>query len=525
MRIIAIVNQKGGCGKTTTAVSLAAVFARRGLRTLLVDLDPQSHCALGLGVPLERIEQGVAEALTARLDEGFDPGRYLWRVSRDLELLPSSVSLAGLDAPDGPLASMPDRDLRLQSVLEQFAPGHDLCLVDCPPTLNLLTYSVLRATREVLVPVETSYYAFRGARMQWSAIRSVIDRIRRPIACHMLPTLHRPDSRLSGDILVEMKRAFPEFLLPIEIRYHESLREAAALGMPITEYAPESSARHDYELLADWLEEHASPTATVEVQAGAAPPAPRPPIGAPATMPGGRSGDRAREVLEIMRRRTGGPVRPGTDAAPGPRPASAPAAVPGPPGGPDVPAPGRPEPVRSAPGHDVPRRPGVDAAPGGRPGERRGAGPGRDDRPTEPRDPRDPREPVDRRPGRPTRIDSPRAGYRVRGEDGGSDDPATRYGVTITSRGVLFAQPIDRGRHVAVAGDFNNWSPTRHVMLPNPEAGVLEVLVHVPPGRHRYRLVVDGRWEPDAWNEHRVHGAQGETHSLVEVHVTADVGG
>jgi len=501
VRTIAIVNQKGGCGKTTTAVSLAAVFARRGLRTLLVDLDPQAHCALGLGVPLERIEAGVADALTARLDDGFEPGRYLWRVSRHLELMPSSVSLAGLDAPDGPLASLPDRDMRLQSVLDRFAPDHDLCLVDCPPTLNLLTYSVLRATREVLVPVETSYYAFRGARMQWSAIRSVIDRIRRPIACHMLPTLHRPDSRLSGDILSEMKRTFPELLLPMEIRFHESLREAAALGMPITEYAPDSGARHDYEQLADWLDEHAAPSPTVEISVGvgAAPMVPRQAIGAPAAMPGGRSGDRAREVLEIMRRRSASPLRPGTDAAPGPRET---------PGGPAV----RPEPAMPAASSstDSPRRPGLDSARDGREDRGHAAPGGREqDRGSE------------NRPGRSSRIDAPRASFRLRDEI----DPAVRFGVTVTSRGVLFTQPIDRGGHVAVAGDFNNWSPTRHVMLPDPEAGVLEVLIHVPPGRHRYRLVVDGRWENDGHNEQRITGAQGETHSLVEVLEPVEVPG
>jgi len=78
---------------------------------------------------------------------------------------------------------------------------------------------------------------------------------------------------------------------------------------------------------------------------------------------------------------------------------------------------------------------------------------------------------------------------------------------------------------VAVAGDFNNWSPSRHIMLPDHEAGVLEVLIHVPPGRHRYRLVVDGRWENDTFNDQRVTGAQGETHSVVEVMVPMDVPG
>lgn len=500
MRTIAIVNQKGGCGKTTTAVSLAAVFARRGKRTLLVDLDPQSHCALGLGVPLDGIRLGVADALVDPMDEDFDPKRYTWGVSRRLDLLPSTVSLAGLDAPDSRFATLPDRDTRLASVLERYAPNYDICLVDCPPTLSILTYSVLRCTREVLVPVETSYFAFRGAKMQWQAIRSVIDRIRRPIAVHMLPTLHRPDSRVARDILSELNREFAELILPIEVRYHDTLREAAAIGMPITEYQPSSEARHDYEQLADWLEEHRMPQAEVSVGAREAQVAlGRRGVGAPARP--GISGDRVREMIRLMQARRGGEDQvEAADVAATPVPTPEPEITP----------------VAERPG-PIPGRDDHAASNGrlDRAASDEGRAPGRDGGRAA--------EAVERL-GRPSRVEAHRAPFRVEADlDDGTD--ASLLGAHVTSRGVLFVQPPQTDATLSVAGDFNGWSPTRHPLERNDETGMLEVLVAMGPGRHRYRIVTDGRWEPDPFNAERAVNGKGEAHSVIEVPVEAVVTG
>ena len=253
MRTIAIVNQKGGCGKTTTAINLASVLAGRGIRTLLVDMDPQSHCAAGLGVPESRIESGIAEAMISNLDLGFNPEGMLWEVTRGLELLPSTMLLAALESPDGGLYAMPDRDRRLAKVLAHLAPRYEICLVDCSPSIGLLTYNALRAATQALIPVETGYFSLRGAKRQWGTIQSLIERIGRPIECAMLPTLHNPESRLSSRILEALGQHFPNHLLPLIIREHEPLREAASLGQPITEFAPGSEAERDFIALADWL--------------------------------------------------------------------------------------------------------------------------------------------------------------------------------------------------------------------------------------------------------------------------------
>ncbi|MHC4964927.1 MAG: ParA family protein, partial [Planctomycetota bacterium] len=208
VRTIAIVNQKGGCGKTSTAINLAAIFAHRGLRTLLVDMDPQSHCAIGLGVPERGIEQSVAEALLRADCNQFDPSSTVWEVGGNLDLLPSTMRLAGLEAPGGGLHELADRDRRLAHLVGRFAGKYDRCLIDCPPTIGLLTFNALRAAREALIPVETGFFALRGADKQWRTIRQLIERIGRPIACHLLPTLYNADSALAGDILAALRRQF-----------------------------------------------------------------------------------------------------------------------------------------------------------------------------------------------------------------------------------------------------------------------------------------------------------------------------
>lgn len=163
MRTIAIINQKGGSGKTTTAINLSASLARRGHRVLLVDVDPQSHCALGLAIPESHVEVNVGDVMLAPESRRVAPESALWRVSKGLDLLPSSTRLAALEAARGGLAEREDRDRRLLESLRPFADEYDWCLIDCPPFIGLLTFNALRAADEVLIPVETGYFALEGA--------------------------------------------------------------------------------------------------------------------------------------------------------------------------------------------------------------------------------------------------------------------------------------------------------------------------------------------------------------------------
>ena len=201
MRVVAIVNQKGGCGKTTTAVNLAAVMARDGVRTLLVDMDPQSHCAAGLGVPDNRIERTITDAMLADQPSRLRADEYVWEVGRNLHLAPSSVQLSLLEAPNGPLASRLDRDRRLARVLAAWKDSFDWCVIDCPPTIGLLTFNALRTADLVLIPVETGYFSLKGAEKQIQTIEAIVGRFGRDIPFKLLPTLVNERRALSRDVV------------------------------------------------------------------------------------------------------------------------------------------------------------------------------------------------------------------------------------------------------------------------------------------------------------------------------------
>ncbi len=254
MRTFAIVNQKGGCGKTTTAINIAAVYAKRGFKTLLVDMDPQAHCAAGLGVPEEQIGLHIGDAMIAQHDLSLNQDDYLWEVTRNLKLAPSTMMLSVLEAPSSKLHQLPDRDRRLESLLELWKDSFDCCVIDCPPNIGLLTYNALRAATEALIPVETGYFSIRGARRQRKTIEALIARIGKPVACRIIPSIHRP-SPLARTLLQRLQETFASEVSPTVIRDHETLREAASFGQPVVDFAPGSDAEKDFESLVSWLEE------------------------------------------------------------------------------------------------------------------------------------------------------------------------------------------------------------------------------------------------------------------------------
>ena len=324
MRIISIVNQKGGCGKTTTSVNLAAMLASRGRRVMLVDLDPQSHCAAALGVPEEEIEYSTIDLLLDPPAEQMTPARIAartWEVVHGLRLLPSTVSLARAEAPGGGLMEAGDRDRRLRRGLDVFSQALDYCIVDCPPTIGLLTFNALRAADEVVVPVETGFLAARGAQRQWATLRAMAARIGKPMKVRVLPNLLHPERALDRELLAGLKDRFGKGVSPEPIRDHIEIREATAFGRAVVEHAPDSEAAEDYRRLAAWIETGdaaiVEPEIETPVQAGSESGKSPAPASVPPAISGVRSVEvsaRAAELVQRMRPRTG-PV-PGSHPSP-----------------------------------------------------------------------------------------------------------------------------------------------------------------------------------------------------------------
>lgn len=250
MRTIAIINQKGGCGKTTCSINLAASLSAKGKRTLLVDMDPQSHCAMGLAVPDAQIDKSIADMLRVGLDGSLAMSEITWQIARNFDLAPSSITLAGIEAS---LTNASDKDRRLVQVLSTVQDRYDYCIIDCPPSIGLLTFNALRASDEVLIPVETGFFSMQGAVRQQQTIRMLARRAGHHVRFSVLATMYDVRTKLAREILSELKRHFGEDLLPIVINFNSKLKEAASFGQPITEYDPASRGMQDFERLSDWL--------------------------------------------------------------------------------------------------------------------------------------------------------------------------------------------------------------------------------------------------------------------------------
>lgn len=479
MRTIAIINQKGGCGKTTSAINLAGILARSGFRTLLVDMDPQSHCAAGLAIPEERIDLDVSDLVLAGPEREVEADRLFWRVARNLDLIPSRMKLAGLEAMRGGLAGAQDKERRLASVLVKHADRYDVCLIDCSPSIGLLTYNALTSAQAVLIPVETGFFSLEGATKQANTVRTLSRRLGVEAPYWLVATIHDEASRLAADLLDELKRRFGDRVVPPIIRRDPALKEAASFGQPVIEYAPRSQGAQDYTALAQWLVEAAG------IEGGSMPRLPEPGVLEPldsfdtepfssAAGSTGTGGGGGRGVLADVEAKPAAMLA--VPAADGPGPATR---------AEDVAAKAR-QLLLKRTEEQIGRLSALRAK-------------SSTALATEPL---------------PEPIPAAAAG-RI-------EAVRSLFGVRVTHQGVLFVQPLTLGARVSVAGDFNAWSASSHPMRRNDAAGVFELCVPLPAGKYRYRLVIDGRWTPDPFNGTVSPNEFGEPDSLVTV---AEAGG
>jgi len=247
LRTIAITNQKGGCGKTTTSVNLAAALALKGYRTLLIDLDPQGHATLGFGILPENRKQTIYDVIV-------NPKVPLQRALVQsnipkLILAPSNVLLSGAESA---LLQMKDREFVLMQRLEPYERYFDYCIIDCSPSLSLLTLNALNAATEVIIPVQTHYYSIEGLKQVLETLDIVQQRFNPLLNIRgILLTLAEKGTVLCKDVEQQMREYFGDLILKTVIHRNIRLAEAPAAGESIMTYAPNNPGAVEHNQLAE----------------------------------------------------------------------------------------------------------------------------------------------------------------------------------------------------------------------------------------------------------------------------------
>jgi len=247
MRTIAIANQKGGCGKTTTAVNVAAALAALKNRVLIVDLDPQAHTTLGLGLNPEALTPTIYDTLTNV--QILMPKVIVSTNVKGLDLVPSNILLSGIEFE---LVTLDDREYILSQKLACVGDNYDICVIDCSPSLSLLTLNALVACTDVLIPVQAHYYALEGLRQLLETIRIVKDRFNHNLnILGVLLTFAESRTILSKQVQKQMREFFGDMVFDTVIHRTVRLAEAPSAGESVLTYAPQSRGAAEYRTLAE----------------------------------------------------------------------------------------------------------------------------------------------------------------------------------------------------------------------------------------------------------------------------------
>jgi chromosome partitioning protein len=404
MRTIAIVNQKGGCGKTTVSINLASALANRNRRTLLVDIDPQSHCAVGLAVPEEQIEQSIYDILISNgRGEPLRLSEVLWQIADGFELAPASIDLAAFEQQ---MSGIADRENCLKSVLEQARRDYEYVIIDCPPSVGLLTFNAIRAATDVIVPVETGYFSLHGLSRQLETLSVLCKQCSQQINVMVLASMYDIRTKMGREILAELRKHFAAHMFKTVINFNTKLKEAASLGQPISEYDPASKGHKNFRSLAEEL------------------------VGTDTQMHRAELVSSLQTKLEAI----------------------------------------------SASAEEL-----LSSA---------------------------------QQPAAAQQAQTPEAA-EAKGLDAKLAD---LYGVQQIADAVMFTTLYPRASTVQIAGDFNNWQPDQTPLTKIADNGVWQIKLPITRGKYRYRLVIDGQWQQDPYNETTELNPYGELNSVLEVH-------
>ncbi len=450
MRTVAVINQKGGCGKTTVSINLASALAAENKRTLLVDIDPQGHCAVGLAVPEEQIEQGIYDVLVNfRRGETIKLSEVLWEISDNLELAPASIDLAAFEQQTN---GMPDRENCLKDVLATVQEDYDYVVIDCPPAVGILTFNALLSATDVVVPVETGYFSLHGLSKQLDTLSILCKQCSQHIHVMVLASMYDIRTKMGREILSELRKHFSSRMFKTVVNFNTKLKEAASLGQPICEYDPASAGHRDFQYLAQEL--IATDTSMVEQEktedASAEAESQVPAVQKQETEPVSSGAERKEVVrnFDDKLEAISSSAQELLTSLNEPKP--------------------KQEEVLAGLQTASPAVPEV--------------------------------EPV-----------------ATRGQQDIDSRLNDFYGVRQFGDAVKFITLYPRAKSVQIAGDFNNWQPQQTVMKPTQD-GKWELALELAPGKYRYRMVVDGQWQQDPYNENAELNPFGEFNSILEVH-------
>jgi chromosome partitioning protein len=447
MRTIAIINQKGGCGKTTVSINLASALAERGNKTLLVDMDPQSHCAVGLAVPEEQIEQSIYDVLVSHSrGEPLRITEVMWKISDGFELAPASIDLAAFEQQ---MTGDADKENCLKTVLDQVSREYDTVVIDCPPSVGLLTFNAIRAATDIVVPVETGYFSLHGLSKQLSTLSVLCDQRSQEVNVMVLASMYDIRTKMGREILGELRKHFSAKMFKSVVNFNTKLKEAASFGQPISEYDPASRGHKDFQSLADELVSTDTKAHRTEL------------VNALQTKLDAISAS-ADELLSTMKT----------------PPASKPVVE---------------EAVKPAEKITITEtKPVVGTKP-----------------------------PIQAKAtieSKPIAEMKPAVEIKQIAQKKTIDEKiADFYGVRQVDDAIMFVSLYPKAQSVQLAGDFNDWDPANTSLSKNMSKGTWHIKLPLGVGKYRYRLVVDGKWQQDPYNERTEMNPYGECNSVLEV--------